>query len=107
MCHEFEVVHHVEVLASWIFLELFELDVENVPVDLELWLVLVTLTLDLVLEFCKSVGFFVFVKSKGLSIFRSHQVKHLGVLASPFFNDVGTSRLRSPLLFLYRSFLHC
>ncbi len=49
MCHEFEVVHHVEVLASWIFLELFELDVENVPVDLELWLVLVTLTLDLVL----------------------------------------------------------
>ena len=49
MRHEFEVVHHVHVLPSWILLELFQLNVENVPVHLELWFVLVALSLDLVL----------------------------------------------------------
>lgn len=64
MRHKFEVVHDVLVLFGWILFELFKFYVKNVPVSLELGLVLVTLTLYLVLELGECVSLLVFVKSK-------------------------------------------
>jgi hypothetical protein len=59
--HKLEVVNQVLVFASGIFFKLLELLLEDLEVDLELRLVLITLSLNLVLQFCQRVGLFVLV----------------------------------------------
>ncbi len=61
MGHKLEVVNQVLVFASGIFFKLLELLLEDLEVDLELRLVLITLSLNLVLQFCQRVGLFVLV----------------------------------------------
>ena len=61
MRHEPEVVHEICFLLGWVRLEVLELFSEYAIVHLELFLVVVRLPLDSILELCESHLLFVLV----------------------------------------------
>jgi hypothetical protein len=87
MGHKFEVIDQVLVLLGWILLELLQFLLENVEMNLELFLVVFAASLYLVLQLGESHGLFKLVKGKGFPVVITHQVGHHRMLV-PFLGRV-------------------